>query len=204
MNMKNNNCYQSIKNKMINEPKGTVFALSDFSSLGSSTAIRAAMSRLTKEGYCRRIMPGIFYCPKYSAILKKEMGPVSHDVAQALARNYEWTILPSPIHAQNELGISTQVPAQVEYTSTGPTRKYKIGNIPLHFKQSRSKYLQKMSYSSALVTNALQGLKDTELDDTVLTTVAARLTAEERKTLRNELIFAPIWMQSSLLQIAEN
>ena len=200
--MTNKSCYQYIKDKMMGEPRGTVFALSDFAPMGSSAAIRTAISRLTKEGFCHRILPGIVSRPQYSTILKREVSPVSHDVANALARNYNWIIIPSPVHAQNGLGISTQVPAQVEYTSTGPTRIYYIGNTSIHFRQSRSKYIQKMSYSSALVTNAFQGLKDKELDDFIFDTIAKKLTEEEKETLKNEILFAPVWMQPSLMEIA--
>ena len=194
-------CYQKIKEHMLLAEKGTVFATSDFKSFGSSDAVRQALSRLAKEGTCRRAVPGIYYRPVFSSLLKKEMPPVSYDVARALARNYSWKILPSPIHAQNELGISTQVPAQVIYTSTGPSRKYFVGRIPIEFRQSRSKFMTHMSYKSALVTNALQDLKLFGIDDNKLFTVSRRLSSDEKDVLREEICFAPVGLRPHLEKI---
>ena len=200
--MSKNSCYSLVRREMEHQATGTVFALKDFEKFGASTAVRTALSRLTKEGFCKRILPGIYYRPSYSKMLKKEVAPISHDVAQALARNYDWTILPSPVHAQNGLGMSTQVPARVEYTSTGPSRTYMVGNIPVRFRHSRSKYMSKMSYSSAFVTNAFQGLKDMEIEDATLSAVASRLTNAEKDTLMNEVGYAPVLMRPTLIEIA--
>ena len=194
-------CYQKIKEHMLLAEKGTVFATSDFKSFGSSDAVRQALSRLAKEGTCRRAVPGIYYRPVFSSLLKKEMPPVSYDVARALARNYSWKIVPSPIHAQNDLGISTQVPAQVIYTSTGPSRKYLVGRIPIEFRQSRSKFMTHMSYKSALVTNALHDLKLFGIDDNKLFTVSRRLSSDEKDVLREEICFAPVWLRPHLEKI---
>lgn len=194
-------CYQKIKEHMLSAEKGTVFATSDFKSFGSSNAVRQALSRLAREEICRRVVPGIYYRPFFSSLLKKEMSPVSYDVAHALARNYSWKIVPSPIHAQNDLGISTQVPAQVIYTSTGPSRKYIVGNIPVEFRQSRSKFMTNMSYKSALVTNALQDLKPFGISDNTICTISEKLSSNEKDSLRRELRFAPVWLQPHLEKI---
>lgn len=194
-------CYQKIKEHMLSAENGTVFATSDFKSFGSSDAVRQALSRLAKEGTCRRAVPGIYYRSVFSSLLKKEMPPVSYDVARALARNYSWKIVPSPIHAQNDLGISTQVPAQVIYTSTGPSRKYLVGRIPIEFRQSRSKFMTHMSYKSALVTNALQDLKLFGIDDNKLFTISRRLSSDEKDVLREEICFAPVWLRPHLEKI---
>ena len=185
-------CYQKIKLHILSAEKGTVFATADFKSFGSSDAVRQALSRLAKDGTCRRVVPGIYYRPFFSSLLKKEMPPVSHDVAHALARNYSWKIVPSPIHAQNDLGIST---------STGPSRKYIVGNIPVEFRQSRSKFMTNMSYKSALVTNALQDLKPFGISKDTIYTISKKLSSDEKDSLQRELHFAPAWLQPHLQKI---
>lgn len=194
-------CYQKIKEHMLSAENGTVFATSDFKSFGSSDAVRQALSRLAKEGTCRRAVPGIYYRPRYSSLFREEIGPMSYDVAYAIARNYGWKIIPSPIHAQNDLGISTQVPAQAIYTSTGPSRKYLVDDIPIEFRQSRSKFMTHMSYKSALVTNALHDLKLFGIDDNKLFTVSRRLSSDEKDVLREEICFAPVWLRPHLEKI---
>lgn len=194
-------CYQKIKLHILSAEKGTVFATTDFKFFGSSNAVRQALSRLAKDGTCRRVVPGIYYRPFFSSLLKKEMPPVSYDVAHALARNYSWKIVPSPIHAQNDLGISTQVPAQVIYTSTGPSRKYIVGNIPVEFRQSRSKFMTNMSYKPALVTNALQDLKPFGISKDTIYTISKKLSSDEKDSLQRELHFAPTWLQPHLQKI---
>ena len=104
--------------------KGETFVCSDFSDIADNQAIRKALSRLEKEGIIRRILHGVYEYPEYNEVLGEYVAPSPNKVAQAIARNYCWTIVPCGDTALNLLGLSTQVPAVWSYVSDGTYKDY--------------------------------------------------------------------------------
>jgi len=68
-----------------------------------------ALSGLAKKGVIRRVIRGIYDYPRYSELLKQEMAPDIHKVAQALARKFGWRIQPGSAAAANIVGQSTRL-----------------------------------------------------------------------------------------------
>lgn len=91
--------------------KGWVFFAKDFAPDFDRWEIDHSLHFLEKEGKIKRILPGLYYYPDYSELLKKQVGPDVGEVAKALARKYDWQIFPEGNTALNYLGLSTQVPA---------------------------------------------------------------------------------------------
>ena len=54
--------------------------------------------------------------------------------------------------AANQLGLSTQVPAQVVYLSSGQSKTYRVGRVDLRFKRVAPRELVPGSEVSVLVT----------------------------------------------------
>jgi hypothetical protein len=75
---------------------------------------------LPASEYIRRVIRGVYDKPKYSTLLQEYSAPNPNEIADALARNYSWTIAPTGNTALNLLGLSTQVPANWSYISSGP------------------------------------------------------------------------------------
>ena len=92
------------------QKKRTIFVPSDFKDIAERNAIKMALSRLCDEQIIRRVMRGIYECPEFSNLLQEFVAPAPDKIAQALARNYGWTIVPCGDTALNLLGLSTQVP----------------------------------------------------------------------------------------------
>src|SRR6266851_7144053 len=106
-----------------------------FDDLGNRAAVDQALSRLTKAGKIRRISRGVYDVPQNHPTL----GPLSPDpdsVARAIADQAGYRLQPTPARAANELGLSSQVPAQVVYLIDGSSRKIKVGNQTIHFRHA--------------------------------------------------------------------
>ncbi len=76
-------------------------------------------------------MRGVYDKPAYSNLLQEVAAPDPEQIAEALARSYNWTIAPSGNTALNLLGLSTQVPANWVFISSGPYKKYEFGSVKL-------------------------------------------------------------------------
>ena len=120
-----------------------------------------------------------------------------------LARNYNWTICPCGDTVLNEFGLSTQVPAKQTYISSGPYRKYEIGERTLEFKHASSKEIAGRAKTSARVVRALKTIKDKNIDEKTIDTIGKRLSKDEKRLLMNDAKTAPIWMYPYLKKISE-
>ena len=104
-----------------------------FPNLGPRSSIDSSLYKLEGSNKIRRVLRGIYDYPRFSDFLKKSVSPDLDQVLHALARKFAWRIQPDGATAQNLLGLSTQVPAQIIYLSDGPNRSDKIGKTALVF-----------------------------------------------------------------------
>lgn len=166
--MQRSDYLKQIESRIAAAPSGTAFVASDFLDIADSDAVRKALSRLTESGKLRRIVRGVYDCPRYSSLLQEYEAPNIEETARAIARNFGWHIAPCGDTALNLLGLSTQVPAVWQYVSDGPYRNYTIGNIQLKFKHTSNKDLSGQSYATALLTQALKALGKHNIDEYVI------------------------------------
>ena len=137
-------------------------------------------------------------------MLNEYIAPDIHEVALALARNYNWTIAPSGNTALNLLGLSTQVPANWEYISTGPYRTYDIGKAKLHFTHRANKTISGMSLKSAMVIEALRSIGKEEVDEKTIEQLKNQLTKLDKKKLLIEARQTTSWIYSIIKKICDD
>ena len=182
-------------------PYGSTFVVSDFTDLMNYEAAKKGIARLEKKGIVRRVMRGIYDKPQYSEILGEYAAADPNAVAQALARNYNWEIAPSGESALNLLGLSTQVPANWEYISSGPYREYSFGNVKLEFKHRSNRSISGMSWKTALVIEALKGIGREQVDSTVIERIRSRLSDEDKRILLSESRQSNNWIYENIKRI---
>lgn len=190
-----------IRERITGSKEGTIFVTSDFKDIAERTTIKMALSRLCDEQIIRRVMHGVYEYPEYNNLLQEFIAPSPNKIAQALARNYGWTIVPCSDTALNLLGLSTQVPNVWSYSSDGPYKSYEFDNIPLKFKHTTNKEITRISYKTALVIQALKTLGSDKVDDKVILKLSSGLTDDEKRTLLSESQYATSWIHESLKQI---
>ena len=115
---------------------GTVFVAIDFVDISDKTSINTYLARLNEEGLVRRILRGVYDKPEFNEFLGEFVAPEPDKVANALARNFGWTIVPCGDTALNLLGLSTQVPAAWVYVSDGTYNEYAYDNTVIKFKRT--------------------------------------------------------------------
>ena len=108
--------FHSVENKLISRiyghGKGWAFTKTDFIAEFDEANIHQALSSLTKAGKIRRVIRGVYDYPCYSELLNRQLGPELDQVANALARKFNWCVQPSGDAALNRLGLSNQVPGR--------------------------------------------------------------------------------------------
>ena len=183
---------------------GTVYVAVDFVDISDKTNINAYLARLAEEGLIRRVMRGVYYKAEYNEMLGEYVAPTVDDVAQALARNFGWTIVPCGDVALNILGLSTQVPATYVYVSDGTYKEYTFHNITIQFKRTTNREVSKLSYKTALVIQALKALGKDQINDAVIHQLRNILTAEEKATMLSEAKTVAAWIYDYIRQICND
>jgi len=184
--------------------KGNVFTPKDFLDLTSHETTRKILSRLAKEGKIRRLIRGVYDYPAFSRMLNSPTNPDPDVIAHAIARTHGWTIVPTGETALNILGLSNQVPAQMQYFSDGPTKKYVWEGGTLILKHRTNKETTKLSPKTALMVQALKNLGEAHIDDTVLKTLRSKLNESERIRAAKEARYTTSWVYEIIKRLAED
>jgi hypothetical protein len=195
------NPLEQIRDRIKNSEFGTVFILSDFLDLADYDSVKKSLSRLAKSGLIRRIIRGVYENPEYSTFLKENVAPSPHKAALALARNYGWTIVPNGDTALNQLGLSTQVPAEWTYVSDGPYKEYPLDKTIIRFKHTANKDISRLSYKSALLVQAIKAIGKDGFNDAQLRKIRRLMTAEEKKAILAEGKYMTNWVYELIKKI---
>lgn len=189
--MSNQTYESSIRNALLAMPNGTVFAMNDLQDLASYDSLRKVLSRYSVAGHIERIFQGIYrVISNNSETLEPDAS--EHDVANALARNNNWQIIPGTEMSRFLLGLSDNAPDYFLYLSTGPSNTYSYGKKKkVKFLHSSGKFLNAMSEKSALVTCALMDLKFHNITPHEIAVLSSTLTQEEKSHLMAERMYAP-------------
>ena len=191
-----------IKEKILNSKDGTIFTSVDFADIAENSRVGVILSRLEADGIIRRIMRGIYDKPIYNEFLREYVAPSPSLVAEAIARNFGWSIVPCGDTALNILGLSTQVPAVWSYVSDGTYKEYSFDNTTIKFKKTTNKEISKLSYKTALIIQALKALGKENITFDIIEKLKGNLTDEEKEKALFEAKTATSWIYEYIKEIA--
>ena len=197
---------QKILSRIYGRGRGWAFTKIDFVAEFGEANIHQALSSLAKAGTIRRVFHGVYDYPRYSELLGQTLSPDVDQVAQALARKFNWRILPSGDAALNLLGLSTQVPGKWVYLSDGPSREYAIeenGAQTLVFRKSALKDMGFKYRESGLVVQALKALGKEHVDQAINETLRQRLDPTIRERILKDTRAVTGWIYQIIKQVCQ-
>jgi Family of unknown function (DUF6088) len=183
----------NIKNRAYGNGRGWCFTPKDFLDLGSEDAVHQALSRLTKKGFVKRLVWGLYEYPRKHPKLG-ELPPQLNKVIKAIAQKGKLRYQPSGAYAANLLGLSDQVPVKVVLLTDGVSKSVKVGNTEFFFKKTTPKHMLTAGSITGLVIQALKFLGKQHIDDRVVTILRKRLSLKDQKRLKLDYHLAPVWI----------
>ena len=184
-------------------PFGSAFVTSDFTDLAEYETAKKTITRFEKKGMLRRVLRGVYDKPKFSALLQEFAAPDPDQIAHAIARNYNWTISASGNTALNQLGLSTQVPADWSYISSGPYKKYTFGNIILSFSHRSDSQMIGMSEKTLLLIQALKTIGQSNVSDADIKLIRKRFSSDDRQSILSESRYTISWIYEIIKEICK-
>ena len=182
---------------MKSAPAGAVFSPRMFDDLGNRAAVDQALSRLTKSGKIRRIARGVYDIPKTHPTFGT-LSPDPDAIAKSIAAQAGYRLQPTPAHAANALGLSTQVPAQIVYLTDGSSRKIKVGNRTIHFRHAGPPALLGAGTSAGVALQAMRAFGPDHLTASIIQQLRRTLPSNAKTGLKGLAHYAPHWMTSAI------
>ena len=174
-------------------PEDCILFRSDFPEYHTEF-VGSILSELTTEGILVKIAHGIYAKPrrsKFGVVL-----PSVDKVVQAIATRDNAEILPSGIIALNALGLSTQVPMNYTYLTTGSERTINLSNRKVVLKRGVPKNFCYNTRLISLLVQALKALKKENVRDSELNIIRQLVLKEtDKETLVKDVDMMPAWMK---------
>jgi hypothetical protein len=110
-------------------PEGTPVGTEMFLDLGSRAAINQALLRCLRKRELLRVARGIYVVPVVSRF--GSSAPSAHRLIEELSKQRGEVIVPSGATSANALGLTTQVPVQMVFWTSGRSRELNLGKLAL-------------------------------------------------------------------------
>lgn len=179
-----------IELKVKRSKNGQIFLPSDFKDLGTSTAIRKALSRLVEQKILVRMGLGLYVTAVHDKIFGLVL-PSLEEIATSLAKKEHVKIMPTGQYALNKLGLSTQVPMKMVFLTNGTKKNIRIGKSSIVFQPTTSKKLAMVGSISSLLFLGLEELDLNKLSELEIEKIIGLLKNEDKKKLKHDLKLAP-------------
>lgn len=185
---------KKIRSKIAHSKFGEVFFVSSFPQYDVEYVTKL-LAIFEREGVLTRISKGV-----YVKARKTRFGilyPSAFELVTEIAKRDKAVIIPTGATAANRLGLSTQVPMNTSFLTTGSSRRLTLGNRMVTLKHGAPR---NFAYKGALMQELVQALHN--IGNKNLTQEhekqIAKLLAEtsERATIEYDLLLAPVWMRT--------
>ena len=193
---------KSIKKKVeskINKNQGKPFSIRGLSECGSDTAVRKALQRLSESGQIEKLARGVYYKPSINKYIGKTV-PSIELIVNAVAESTKETISVTGAQSALELGLSTQVPLQPIFYTSGTTRKIKVGRNEVMFRHASP---GKLKYSHQLIGKvilALSYIGSRQANLQHIATIQQKLPQNAFGSLVKNIGLMPAWMRTLFTQ----
>jgi hypothetical protein len=178
-------------------PEGQPFVPAQFLTLASRASVDQALSRMRKAGRISRVSRGVYVRSKKSRYVG-EVLPGPQAVAEALAKAEGAKIQLHGAEAARQLGLTTQVPTQPTYYTSGRSRQIRLGQMRLRLKHVSSRKLMLAERPGGLALAALRHLGKSNVTPEVIQRVREKLPAKEFKALQAASLAMPAWLAEAL------
>ena len=183
----------TLKQRIEAMPEDCILFRSDFPEYHTEF-VGSILSELTTEGVLIKIAHGIYAKPR-----KSKFGivfPSVDKVVQAIAARDNAEVLPSGMTALNALGLSTQVPMNYTYLTTGSERTVNLSNRKVVLKRGVPKNFCYGTRLISLLVQALKALKKENVGESELNVIRQLVLKEtDKEALFKDVDMLPAWMK---------
>ena len=193
---------KTLKSRIKALPDDSVLFRSDYPEYHSEF-VGSTLAELTESGVLFKMAQGIYVKPR-----KSRFGlvlPSIEKIVQAIAMRDNAEVLPTGTTALNALGLSTQVPMNYSYLTSGSERTIKLANRQVVLKRGVPKNFCYKTRLIALLTQALRALKQENIGDSEIQIIRELIVKEtDKESLAKDVDAMPGWMKRIIKPMLNN
>ena len=184
---------KDIRAKIARSKYGKVFFVSSFPK-NNIEYVTKLLAMFEKEGLITRISKGV-----YVKVRKTRFGilyPSAYEIVTKIAKRDKAIIIPTGATAANRLGLSTQVPMNSVFLTSGSSRKLTLRNRTVTLKHGAPK---NFAFKDPLIQELVQALRN--IGEKNITAEHKKLISAllnrsfEKPVIEHDLLLTPIWMR---------
>lgn len=181
-------------------PEGKAFPVKDLLQFGTRAAVDQTLYRMTKDNEILRVARGIYARPKWNKYVKAPVMPEPFEVARLVAEARGAKIGPTGAAAANMFGLSTQVPTQPVYATTGRAGEIKFGKNVILFRHVAPRQMQFAGTAIGAAIAAIRYLGKEQFTFEVIARLEQALSEADFRTLRQATTALPGWAMDKFYQ----
>ena len=180
-------------------PEGTPLGNEMFLDLGSRAAINRGLLHCFHKRELLRVARGIYVAPVVNRF--GSSAPLAHRFIGELSKQSGEDIVPSGATTANTLGLTTQVPVQTVYWTSGRSRKFNLGKQVIHLEHVPSWQLALAGEPSGEIVRAL-AWAGSEQVRTVLNQLEGKVPQADIVEVAQQASRFPHWLVDALSRTA--
>jgi hypothetical protein len=181
-------------------PQGKPFPAKDLLQLGTRAAVDQVLYRMAKDNEILRVVRGIYMRPKWNKYVNAPVMPELYEVAELIATVRGAKIGLTGAEAAHMLGLTTQMPTQPVYATTGRTGEVRIGKNTIRLRHVAPRQMQYAGTAVGTAIAALRYLGKEHVTSKVIGTLERTLTKEDFQTLRTATTALPAWAMDKFFE----
>jgi hypothetical protein len=170
---------------------GEPFTTRQILGIGSRTAVDQTLARLVKAKQISRIARGVYVRPRTSRYAG-EVQPVPESIARAVAEGC--AIMPHGAEAARRLGLTTQMPLNAVFYTSGQRRTIRQGSLTIQLRHKPLRQMVLAGRPAGLALSALLYLGKRQVSMATLEKIRASIGHEEFEHLRSARQAMPAWL----------
>lgn len=192
-----------IRKHILALPKGEPFTCSTFLSYGARASVDQALSRLKKEGIIERLTRGVYVRPEINRFIGK-VTPSPQEVVETIAKQTGAIIQIHGSEAARRLELTTQMPTQAVYITSGSSKHFRIGTLEVRLVHASRRRLALAGRPAGEALSALWYLGKNAVGPKEIAQVKRKLSTSEYEVLRQSTQVMPSWMSDALMGRRQN
>jgi hypothetical protein len=186
---------QTILGSSKNRPEGNVLYPKEFLGHNTRAAVDQAFTRLTKAGKLLRVGRGAYVAPVSNRFGNRP--PSTEAVIKSIAAKKGEEVAANGAVAANSLGLTTQVPVQEVFITSGRSRMLRLGKRTITFKHAPRWQLALGNRPAGTAIRALAWIGPEHAPE-ALVKIRKRLSKEEWGAMVAARAFFPEWIAKLL------
>ena len=180
-------------------PLGEPFTPTVLLACGTRASVDQTLSRLLKAKEIERVARGVFVRPEISRFVGKVM-PEPLKLVETIARTTGAVVQVHGAEAARRLELSTQVPVQSVFLTSGPSRRIRVGEMEIRLQHVCQRKLTLAGRPAGLALTAMWYLGKTAVTPAVLEKISRKLGENEFEVLKSATSSMPAWMSDALFR----